>query len=393
MRLRQHSLAVVVVLASICLIQTHANKKPEWKEGAGALTGSPFISQIEGTEVKLSCPAKGRPKPELIWYKDDSAFFPRTDKIRMKGTNLKFMDLKVKDQGNYTCVAQNVAGSIEFTYVLEVMEKIWPLEANVSSNMTVYEGEDARFFCIVTNDETAKIQWLRIERDETIGDRPQHTFLQGVNESPEILILHDVVPADAGQYMCLIGNKYGSKYLHMYLTVLELTTTTTSTTTTTPTTTTTTTTTSTTSTTTTTTTTTTTPTTTTTLPSTTTTFERMITERITERPEKKKKDKKKKDKKRKDKKKKDKKKKDKKKKDRQREKEKDKVLYEDPSYYNELDLTPTGFDNSYPFDKGNILVYSGCLCMFTREKADLGVEGGRGQRHFCIKHFNADEIN
>ncbi|XP_060594859.1 cell adhesion molecule 1-like isoform X2 [Ruditapes philippinarum] len=119
--------------------------------------------------------------------------------------------------------------------------------------MTVYEGEDARFFCIVTNDETAKIQWLRIERDETIGDRPQHTYLQGVDESPEILILHDVVPADAGQYMCLISNTYGSKYLYIYLTVLERTTTTTSTTTTTPTTTTTTTTTSTTSTTTTTT--------------------------------------------------------------------------------------------------------------------------------------------
>jgi hypothetical protein len=58
-----------------------SSEKPEWKEGAGALTGSPFISQIEGTEVKLSCPAKGRPKPELIWYKDDSPFFPRTDKV------------------------------------------------------------------------------------------------------------------------------------------------------------------------------------------------------------------------------------------------------------------------------------------------------------------------
>jgi hypothetical protein len=42
----------------------------------------------------------------------------------MKGTHLKFIDLKVKDQGNYTCVAQNVAGSIEFTYVLKVMGKI-----------------------------------------------------------------------------------------------------------------------------------------------------------------------------------------------------------------------------------------------------------------------------
>lgn len=57
---------------------------PEWKEGAGALTNDYMKSQIEGTELKLTCPAKGRPKPELIWYKDDEAFFPRTDTVRNK---------------------------------------------------------------------------------------------------------------------------------------------------------------------------------------------------------------------------------------------------------------------------------------------------------------------
>lgn len=56
---------------------------PEWKDGADALTNSYMKSEIEGTELKLSCPAKGRPRPELIWYKDDEAFFPRTDKVRI----------------------------------------------------------------------------------------------------------------------------------------------------------------------------------------------------------------------------------------------------------------------------------------------------------------------
>ena len=35
--------------------------------------------------------------------------------------NLKFTEVKVEDNGNYTCVASNDGGSLEFTFVLEVI--------------------------------------------------------------------------------------------------------------------------------------------------------------------------------------------------------------------------------------------------------------------------------
>lgn len=53
----------------------------------------------------------------------------------MKGTNLKFTDLKVKDQGNYTCVAQNTEGSIEFTFVVEVIGKL-----GIKNTINVFMG-------------------------------------------------------------------------------------------------------------------------------------------------------------------------------------------------------------------------------------------------------------
>ena len=116
-------------------------------------------------------------------------------------------------------------------------------------------------------------------------------FLDSEDENPEILLVHTVTKADAGQYTCLVGNEFGSKYQHMYLEVLELTTTTT-TTTTTSTTTTSTTSTTTTTTPTTTTTTTTTPTTTTpsttTTPVPTTTTEEYFFKPVTKKPKKKK---------------------------------------------------------------------------------------------------------
>ncbi|WAQ95021.1 FGFR4-like protein, partial [Mya arenaria] len=246
---------------------------PEWKEDSDPYLNVYQKSEMEGNELKLSCPAKGRPKPDIIWYKDNEPFFPRTSEvlvivkatglgycrsnrswllskqlvlllskqqvlvivkatgpgycqsnrswllskqhvlIRMKGINLKFTALQILDRGNYTCLAQNTEGKVEFTYVVDVVEKIWPLEVNVSSNVTIYEGENAQFFCRVLNDRSARIQWLMIIPD----DPPSHRFLQSENESPEILILHDVTVADAGQYTCLIGNEFGNDFDDPYV--------------------------------------------------------------------------------------------------------------------------------------------------------------------------------
>ena len=41
--------------------------------------------------------------------------------VRVKSMNLKFTEVKVEDNGNYTCVASNDGGSLEFTFVLEVI--------------------------------------------------------------------------------------------------------------------------------------------------------------------------------------------------------------------------------------------------------------------------------
>ena len=56
-------------------------KPPKWKEGSDPILGEPLRSQIEGTELKLSCSAKGTPKPDVMWMKDEEPFFPRTEKV------------------------------------------------------------------------------------------------------------------------------------------------------------------------------------------------------------------------------------------------------------------------------------------------------------------------
>ena len=41
--------------------------------------------------------------------------------IRLKSSNIKFMELKPSDRGNYTCVASNSAGTLEYTFILNVI--------------------------------------------------------------------------------------------------------------------------------------------------------------------------------------------------------------------------------------------------------------------------------
>ena len=55
--------------------------------------------------------------PILILLKNDNLFF----QIRLKSSNIKFMELKPSDRGNYTCVASNNAGTLEYTFILNVI--------------------------------------------------------------------------------------------------------------------------------------------------------------------------------------------------------------------------------------------------------------------------------
>ena len=61
---------------------TEKDKPPKWKEGSDPVLGEGQRTSIEGTELKLVCSAKGVPRPDIMWLKDDEPFFPRTEKVK-----------------------------------------------------------------------------------------------------------------------------------------------------------------------------------------------------------------------------------------------------------------------------------------------------------------------
>lgn len=86
------------------------------------------ILQPVGSTVRLRCRAEGTPRPQVTWYKDGRVIHnvPETGGVDLQGSRhtLKVSNLMEEDSGRYMCWVQNRAGSINFTYTLEVIGRM-----------------------------------------------------------------------------------------------------------------------------------------------------------------------------------------------------------------------------------------------------------------------------
>ena len=76
--------------------------------------------------VVLDCPAVGTPDPEVIWLKDGEPLDydkNRQYTLQANGKRLHIQSVDEDDDGKYTCVAANEAGSTEQVFDLDVWSK------------------------------------------------------------------------------------------------------------------------------------------------------------------------------------------------------------------------------------------------------------------------------
>ncbi|PVD30268.1 hypothetical protein C0Q70_09531 [Pomacea canaliculata] len=178
---------------------------PQWSY---RMTDIKSLTRTVNSFVDLKCLAKGYPTPNITWLKDGGPFHQsKMGNVNMKGWRLTIGDLMPEDEGKYTCVITNQYGSINWTFVVEII----------------------LLTCkIILSDFHPHLQWVKHYQvngsyKSPSGD-PYLRVIQSAtvnNSNPEQLILSNVSMEDAGWYTCLVANAIGMEYGSAWLTVVK----------------------------------------------------------------------------------------------------------------------------------------------------------------------------
>uniref|UniRef100_A0A8B9H722 Hemicentin-1 n=1 Tax=Astyanax mexicanus TaxID=7994 RepID=A0A8B9H722_ASTMX len=165
--------------------------------------------------TRLECHADGSPPPKISWLKDRQPLNPdRTHTLLSNGRTLQILNAQVTDTGRYVCVADNVAGSAEKYFNLNVHVPPSILGANVE-NATVVVNNFISLSCESNAVPPPTIMWYKNGRllTETANLR--------IHNEGQILELKGTEVSDTGQYVCKATNVAGQVDKNFHLNIYE----------------------------------------------------------------------------------------------------------------------------------------------------------------------------
>ncbi|CAL8386696.1 unnamed protein product [Boreogadus saida] len=176
--------------------------------------------------ARFRCRATGNPRPTMHWYREgqDLARDQRAAgfKVLEESWSLTLESVGPSDGGSYTCVVKNEYGSLNHTYVLDVIapNAILPMPlAVLPSNQTAVVGSDVRFICRVSGNPRPDVLWFKhiagTGSTEGLEGIPYvHVLKTGsLVGDAEVLLLRNVSEDDAGPYTCMAGAASHSAWL------------------------------------------------------------------------------------------------------------------------------------------------------------------------------------
>ena len=189
-----------------------------------------------GSDLTLSCQAESPSGvPVYSWYKDGR------EVLSANAAVIELTRLQPSDSGLYRCKAEDLYGSIERTFDVNVIDptfkepRILPSNSNGPIRIAANAGETATLECKVQSAAgKPNVKWFRRIVDESIlADRKsvyrnanmfeiikgeKYAILESSQNDMEMmrdgnfikrLVLNNVTPKDAGAYTCLASNAYG----------------------------------------------------------------------------------------------------------------------------------------------------------------------------------------
>nr|XP_054753173.1 muscle M-line assembly protein unc-89-like [Lytechinus pictus] len=168
----------------------------------------------EGKLARFNCRVRGRPPPDLVWYRNEMPVYPDANHrviVNEGGEHaLMISHARPQDSGMYTCIASNRAGEAKFHVKLNVDPKrqlVAPSFIDRIENATVRENEAVTLTCKVTGCPTPHVSWQRDQKHimPNVGGYRMQMSEDGVCQ----LFIERVTRHDSAWYTCTAHNSAG----------------------------------------------------------------------------------------------------------------------------------------------------------------------------------------
>ncbi|XP_028301363.1 hemicentin-1 isoform X2 [Gouania willdenowi] len=171
------------------------------------------VTVLLNKTFQVDCHVEGNPTPKITWFKDGqpiSSSGPYS--ILSGGRALQVLAAQLSDTGRFVCVADNVAGSAEKFFNLNV--HVTPTIIGLSpENVTVVENNFVSLSCEATGFPPPTLSWLN---DKGPIQANTNALIMPGGRTLQIL---KAKLSDGGKFTCVAMNAAGQAYKLIYLTV------------------------------------------------------------------------------------------------------------------------------------------------------------------------------
>ncbi|XP_029473326.1 LOW QUALITY PROTEIN: hemicentin-1 [Rhinatrema bivittatum] len=168
------------------------------------------INEIISNPVTFSCDATGIPPPTLTWLKNGKPI-ENLESLEIHvlsgGSKLQIARSQRVDSGTYTCIASNVEGKAEKSYILHIHVPPSIVGSEMPSEVSVLLGEDFQLICRADGFPSPTIQWLKDGKSITSSESRK------VKVTPDgyALSVFGALTSDMGKYTCVASNPAGEE--------------------------------------------------------------------------------------------------------------------------------------------------------------------------------------